>query len=86
MPRLSAFYGIVIYMYIRDHGLAHIHAHYGGERAVFAVATGEGLAGSLRPRQAALVREWAALHRIELLEAWDRASDGEPPGTIDALQ
>lgn len=85
MPRLSAFYGIVIYMYIRDHGVAHVHAHHGGDRAVFAVATGELLAGTLKPRQAALVREWVDLHRVELVEAWQRASEGEPPGTIEAL-
>jgi len=29
MPRLSTFYGIVIYMYIRDHGVPHIHAWHG---------------------------------------------------------
>ena len=24
MPRLAAFHGVVIYMYIRDHGTAHL--------------------------------------------------------------
>lgn len=85
MPRLSTFYGIVIYMYIRDHGLPHVHAWHGGDRAVVDIATGRLLAGSLRPRQAALVHIWIELHRDELMAAWQRASEGEPPGTIEAL-
>jgi len=85
MPRLSAFYGVVIYMYIRDHGVPHIDASYGDETALVEVATGLLLAGTLKPRQAGLVREWVELHRAELLEAWQRASTGEPPGTIEPL-
>lgn len=85
MPRLSSFYGIVIYMYIRDHGVAHFHARHGDEEAVVAVATGETLGGALSPRLMRLVEDWAALHRNELLTAWERASSGEPPGTIDPL-
>lgn len=53
MPRLSSFYGIVIYLYIRDHGVAHVHAWHGDDRAVVEVATGRLLAGNLGPRQAA---------------------------------
>jgi len=85
MPRLSSFYGIVIYMYIRDHGVAHVHALHGDDRAVVEVATGAILAGTLKPRQASMVREWVELHRAELVEAWRRASAGESPGTIDPL-
>ena len=85
MPRLSAFYGIVIYMYVRDHGVAHFHARHSGEEAVIAVASGEVLGGHLAPRQLRLVAEWASIHRSELLAAWDAASAGDPPGTIDPL-
>jgi hypothetical protein len=85
VPRLSAFYGIVIYMYIRDHGVAHFHARHGDDEAVIEVATGEVLAGGLGRRQMKLVRDWTELHRAELLEAWQRASYGEPPGTIEPL-
>jgi hypothetical protein len=85
VPRLSAFYGIVVYMYIRDHGVPHVHAKYGDEVASVELATGVLLAGSLKPRQAALVRQWVDLHRGELLQAWERAASGEPPGTIEPL-
>jgi hypothetical protein len=85
MPRLSTFYGIVIYMYIRDHGVPHIHAWHGDDRAVVDIASGQLLAGDLQPRQTRLVRTWVELHRAELIEAWERASEGERPGTIEAL-
>jgi hypothetical protein len=86
MPRLSTFYGIVIYMYVRDHGAPHVHAWYGDDRATVDLATGAVLSGRLKRRQAALVRQWVQLHKSELGEAWQRASAGEPPGTIDPLQ
>jgi len=85
VPRLSAFYGIKIYMYIRDHGIAHFHARYGDDEVVIDIASGESLHGGLSPRQTRLVREWTELYRLELLEAWQRASGGEPPGTIEQL-
>jgi Domain of unknown function (DUF4160) len=85
MPRLSAFYGIVVYMYIRDHGVGHVHARHGGNEGVFEISTGALIAGSLKPRQAALVREWISRHTVELGEAWEKASAGEPPGTIEPL-
>lgn len=85
MPRLSAFYGIVIYMYVRDHGVAHFHGRYGGDEVVIAVTTGNVLGGGLPRPQMRLVQEWTELRRRELLEAWDRAGSGEPPGTIEPL-
>ena len=51
MPRISAFYGVVIYMYWneRDHPVAHFHAYHAGRRASVS-ADGDVLAGSLDPR------------------------------------
>ncbi len=85
MPRLSAFHGIVIYLYIRDHGPPHVHAHHGGHRASFEIATGRVLAGELAVRQVRLVRRWIELHRSELDVAWALATQGEHPGTIEPL-
>ena len=31
VPRISEFYGIVIAMYYREHGVPHVHATYAGE-------------------------------------------------------
>ena len=85
VPRLSEFYGIVIYMYTREHGVPHFHARYGDDEVVVDIATGTVLGGSLRRRQLQMVEEWTALHRAELLDAWNRASSGEPLGTIEPL-
>ena len=66
MPRISAFYGIVIGMFYRDHPPPHFHAVYGDSEAKFDVSTLEMIEGSLPPRAARLVREWAGLHQAEL--------------------
>jgi Domain of unknown function (DUF4160) len=36
LPRISAFYGVIIYMYWneRDHPVAHFHAYHAGRRAI----------------------------------------------------
>jgi hypothetical protein len=58
MPRVSTFYGVVIYMYWneRDHPFAHFHAYYAGRRASVS-ADGDVLAGSLENRALQFVRE-----------------------------
>jgi hypothetical protein len=62
MPRVSAFYGVVIYMCWneRDHPVALFHAYHAGRRASVS-ADGEVLARSLEPRALQFVRERAAL-------------------------
>jgi hypothetical protein len=72
-------------MYVRDHGVAHFHARYGDDEVVIDVSTGEELRGGLPRRHTRLLREWTALHREELFVAWQRASNGEHPGTIEPL-
>lgn len=85
MPRISAFYGIVIAMYYDDHPPPHFHAKYAGYQAQIVIATGEVLHGSLPRRALALVQEWVQLHRAELEEDWRRAEAEEPLVTIDPL-
>ena len=79
MPRISAFYGVVIYMYWneRDHPVAHFHAYHAGRRASVPV-DGTVLAGSLEPRALEFVQEWARLRRAEILADWERATKNEP--------
>ncbi|HQT99617.1 MAG TPA: DUF4160 domain-containing protein [Acidimicrobiales bacterium] len=67
MPRLSEFYGIVIYMYCKDHAPPHFHAIYSGEEAQIRIDDGSILAGSLPATAARLVSEWALVRRAELL-------------------
>ena len=85
MPRISAFYGIAIYMYVgREHPPPHFHAIYGDFRAQVAL-DGTILAGSLPRRASALVAEWATLHTGELAANWQRALAREPVANIDPL-
>ena len=79
MLRISAFYGVVIYMYWneRDHPVAHFHAYHAGRRASVSV-DGKVLAGSLEPRALQFVREWASLRSEEILANWERARKNEP--------
>ena len=85
MPRVSAFYGIVIAMYYDDHPPPHFHAKYGDHDAQVSIETGELLQGTLPRRQRALVREWATIHRQELEENWTSAGRQEPLVTIEPL-
>jgi len=48
MPRLSTFYGIVIYMYRPDHPPPHFHAQYGEHAAQIDLMSLEVLNGSFQ--------------------------------------
>ena len=85
VPRISAFYGIVIEMYFGDHPPPHFHARYGGEVALIVIATGDVYAGSLPPRALRLVREWVEERRAELDADWRRAQAHEPLDWIAPL-
>ena len=50
MPRLSAFYGIAIFMYWDDHEPPHYHAIYAQHEALILLADRSLLRGSLPPR------------------------------------
>lgn len=85
MPRISAFYGIVIAMYFDDHPPPHFDAKYGEHQAQIVIATDEVLHGELPRRALRLVQEWTELHRDELFADWERAERDEPLDSIDPL-
>ena len=85
MPIISVFFGIIIRMFFREHGVAHFHAEYQEQQATFTF-DGELLAGTLRSRTALrLIKEWATVHRAELEANWDRVRTGEPLERIAPL-
>ena len=89
MPRISAFYGIVIAMYhdeMNHPGRAHFHARYGDDEASIDIETLAVIAGELAPRARRLVVEWAQLHRAELRANWDRARRHEHLRPIEPLR
>jgi hypothetical protein len=77
MPRISTFYGIVIAMYYREHGIPHFHALYGEHEASIALESLDVLRGYLPPRVLRLAMQWASIHREELLQNWNLAEHGE---------
>lgn len=85
MPEISRFFGIVIAIYWKDHGVPHFHAKYGNDRASYAIIDLRVLEGSLPPRVNALVLEWAFLHREELMEDWTLALENKPMNRVAPL-
>lgn len=89
MPILSMFYGIVVRMYFFDdkqHHVSHVHAEYSGDQAVFAIATGEVLAGELPSGKTRLVQAWIEIHRDELEADWQLAVNGHEVFKIEPLK
>ncbi len=86
MPRICAFYGIVIEIYFADHPPPHFHARYAGDEALIVISTGEVFAGALPGRALRLVLEWLEQHRSEVMANWDRASAGQPTEPVDPLR
>ena len=85
MPVISTFFGIVIRMFYREHGVAHFHAEYQGQQATF-TTNGEILAGSIGSRTALrLIKDWSLAHQAELEANWNRAREGEPLERIAPL-
>ena len=88
MPRVSAFYGIVILMFPNEDrhlGRPHFHAEYAGVIASYDIATAELIVGRLPRRVNRLVLKWARLHRDELLADWERCRADQPLLPIDPL-
>lgn len=77
MPVISTFFGIVIRMFYREHGVSHFHAEYQGQQATFTF-DGEILAGSISSRTALrLIKEWSLVNRADLDANWAKARTGE---------
>jgi hypothetical protein len=85
VARVSAFYGIVIAMYWRDHPPAHFHAAYGGHVVEIEIDTLQPLDGWLPPRALRIVTDWVEQHQAELAANWDRARRHDHLLPIDPL-
>jgi hypothetical protein len=76
VPVISTFFGIVIRMFYREHGVPHFHADHQGQQATFTF-DGKLLAGGLHsPTAQRLIKEWCLAHRTELDANWDRMKAG----------
>jgi hypothetical protein len=80
MPVIARFYGILVKMYFREHGVAHFHAIYGEYNGVFAIETLEMIEGDLPRRAQKLVREWASQYQADLRTMWETQQYRKLPG------
>lgn len=86
MPTISSFYGVMIQMFAGDHAPPHFHALYAEHEVRIDLRDLRVMTGS-RPRRAmALVLEWAAEHRDELLEDWKLCEKMKQPKRIEPLK
>ena len=86
MPRISAFYGIVVWMYWKDHNPPHIHATYGEAEILINITDFSIYAGSLPNRAFGLLMEWVSMHHVELLDNWELMKQSLPLKSIEGLK
>ncbi len=86
MPTISAFYGMLIQMFWNEHAPPHFHVLYGEHEALIDVRDFRVMRGALPRRAMALVLEWAAEHRDELMENWNLCRRLQPPKAIEPLK
>lgn len=85
MPEIALFLGIRITMYYDDHNPPHFHASYAGQKAIIGIQEGYVIRGSLPGRQLKFVLAWTELHRDELMQNWELASEDRPLNSIAPL-
>jgi hypothetical protein len=80
MPVIARFYGIVVKMYFKEHGVPHFHAIYGEYNGVFDIQTLEMMEGDLPGRAQELVKDWAKRYRAEMVAMWKKKEYKPLPG------
>jgi hypothetical protein len=86
VPIISAFFGIVIRMFYKEHEPAHFHAEHAAQQAKFDFS-GKLIAGEIRSQKARQrIREWAQQHRTELEANWENMKAGRPMESIEPLR
>jgi len=87
MPRISEFFGLIVYMYWKDtkkHKLPHFHVRYTGLEIVYDLQ-GNRLAGR-QSKADKLIKEWCEERQDELEYAWSCAVEGKEVPWIAPLQ
>lgn len=88
MPRISEFFGIIVYMYwmdIQKHRKPHFHVRFKGNEAVFDLS-GKCLTGNVGDRANHLISEWCAENRKAIKQAWECAVNGKEIPWVRPLQ
>jgi hypothetical protein len=80
MPIIAGFYGILIKMYFKEHGIPHFHALYGEYNGVFEIETLDMIEGDLPNRSQKLIKEWGKIYKDELMKIWKSQKIKKLPG------
>jgi hypothetical protein len=79
MPEISRFLGIIIKMYFKDHNPPHFHVTYEKYEASININDFSIISENLPQRIYLLVIEWALIHKIELLDNWNKTINLKTP-------
>lgn len=73
MPVIARFYGLIIKMFLvgSEHNPPHIHVLYNEYNAAYDIRTQQLMEGDLPTRADAMVKEWMASYKDELMEMWN---------------
>jgi len=84
MPEISRFFGIIVFINYNDHNPPHFHAWYGDYKITITIE--EGIVEGKMPKRALnMIFEWMELHKLELIEDWNRAKNKQPLNKINPL-
>ena len=86
MPIISRFFGIVIFMFWREHNPPHFHAKYADEEIVIEIESGKIIGGIISKRALALVQEWREINKVELQRDWKLAEQKKALFPIKPLE
>ncbi len=85
MPIISRFFGIVVFMFWREHNPPHFHAKYGDDDVTIEIESGK-VEGTMVKRALNLVQEWRELHKEDLLRDWKLAEQKKALFPIKPLE
>ncbi len=80
VPIIARFYGIIIKMYFKEHGIPHFHAIYGEYNGIFSIETLEMIEGDLPNRAQKMIKEWGIMYKDELMKLWRTQKFRKLPG------
>ena len=89
MGRISAFAGMVLYMYPEKggkHSRPHLHAMYGDDECVLSIPEAEVLAGSMPTRQLRNLQTFIDMRIAELELDWKLCMEGKDVIWIDPIR
>lgn len=85
MPIISNFFGVIIYMFWKEHAPPHFHAKYGDDEIVVEIQSGK-ITGIMANRAVKMIQEWRKLYKKELLKDWKLAEQKKALFAIKPLE